>query len=69
MQTEGAGKPLGDQNLMAGGNPGPSSTNGVKPSSSSAGGQNTAPSGCSSSVVTLGCIIGAWILAGAMFVL
>ncbi|KAI5846020.1 Glucanosyltransferase-domain-containing protein [Tricharina praecox] len=69
--TEGAGKPLGDQNLMAGGTTtgSASGTSSAKPSGTGSGDTNAAPSDRSFSAVVLACIVGASTLAGAMFVM
>ena len=71
MQTNGAGKPLGEQNLMFG----PASTSGTGSAATSTGtgsakkDSNAAPHGASLSGVVMACVVGVSTLAGVMLVL
>ncbi|KAI5816315.1 Glucanosyltransferase-domain-containing protein [Pyronema omphalodes] len=68
----GAGKPLGDQNLMAGGSGGSGSgttTGSGSSSTSTAGTKNSGSAGYSFSGVIMACAVGASTIAGAMMAL
>jgi len=68
-QKNGAGKPLGDQNLMAGGSGSGSSATSSGAASPSSSSKSAATSGRSVSGVVFACLVGVSTLAGAMLVL